>query len=79
MPMDALAAFPGALKLIHGSADDVVPVSVSKRAAALATQARPVELYIIEGADHGFGLFSDPDPYSAELIAETVSFLVREL
>ena len=78
-PMDALRDYRGALMLIHGSNDDVVPPAVSRMAAEAAGKARPVKLHIIDGADHGFGLFSDPDLYSAELIDETVAFLRREL
>lgn len=78
-PMDALRDYRGALLLIHGSNDDVVTPAVSGTVVKEAIHARPLELHIISGADHGFGLFSEPDPYSAELVAKTVAFLQREL
>ncbi len=78
-PMDAISRYGGALMFVHGSDDAVVPVDVSRNAAKAAQSAREVELHIIDGADHGFGLFSDNDRYSAELVAQTVSFLEREL
>lgn len=37
--------------LIHGSADDTVPVSVSQKASSLYKDS---ELYVIDGAGHGF-------------------------
>lgn len=78
-PLDAIAAYPGALLLLHGAADDVVDPAVSQEAVKAAASARSATLQMIEGADHGFGLFSDPDPYSAPLVAATVSFLEEQL
>lgn len=77
--LTALSRYPGALLFIHGSADAVIPHEVSAAALAAATSARTASLHLIDGADHGFGLFSDPDPYSAELISVTLDFLLEQL
>ena len=78
-PLDALAGYRGALLIVQGSADDVVPPAVSKTALDAARLAQPSRLVVIDGADHGFGLFSEPDPYSERLIRETAAFIEREL
>ena len=38
-----------------------------------------MSITIIDGADHGFGLFADPDLYSQKLIDATASFIEAEL
>ena len=78
-PMDALAGYDGALLIVHGTADDVVPPEVGDAALAAAVLAESKALVRIDGADHGFGLFSDPDPYSELLIAETTTFIAAKL
>lgn len=78
-PMRALARFDKPLLLVHGSADAVIPVDVSVAAAAVANASPRLRLRVIDGADHGFGLFADIDRYSATLVDETVTFLVQAL
>lgn len=78
-PLDALAEYGGALLFLHGTADDAVDPDVSRQALKAARSARDPRLQLIEGADHGFGLFSDPDPYSDVLVAATVNFLQQQI
>lgn len=46
-----IGAFPGDVLIVHGSKDFIVPCSYSEEAAALY---RSCELFLIEGASHGF-------------------------
>lgn len=46
-----IGAFPGDVLILHGSRDFIVPSSYSRRAAELYAHC---ELYLIEGAYHGF-------------------------
>ncbi|MEO0574095.1 MAG: alpha/beta fold hydrolase [Pseudomonadota bacterium] len=78
-PLDAIAGFGGALLLIHGSDDDVVPSEISTLTLNAALQADIAELAIIDGADHGFGLFSNEPNLSDQLTDKTVSFLISTL
>lgn len=78
-PLDALADYSGALLFIHGTADDVVDPEVSRQAVDAVKSAQVARLQMIEGADHGFGLFSDPDLYSEKVVAATVAFLEQQL
>lgn len=79
MPLDAIAAFRGDLLLIHGGEDRVVLPAVSEHAVAVAAKANSVSLTIIDAADHGFGLFDGRDAIAAQLIDDTVGFLVEML
>ncbi|MEN7341382.1 MAG: alpha/beta fold hydrolase [Pseudomonadota bacterium] len=78
-PMDAIADYRGRLTLIHGSADDVVLPEVSARAAAAADNVRDLQHIVIDGADHGFGLFNDRPEFARQLVHETVTYLESAL
>ncbi|MFK8051787.1 MAG: alpha/beta hydrolase family protein [Woeseiaceae bacterium] len=78
-PMDAIAKFDGDLLFVHGTADAVVPIAVSKTAMQNAVRARSVATHWIDNADHGFGLFSEQPQYWTELLNETEQFLRRTL
>lgn len=62
-----IAAFTGPVLLIHGSADIIVPLSCSQRAAEVYADA---ELTVLDGAGHGFY-----DEACASAASETVAFL----
>ncbi len=51
-PWAKMPDYPGRVLLIHGDADPVVPLSVSRRALSLFPDA---ELLVLPGAGHGFG------------------------
>lgn len=78
-PLDAIKSFDGSLMLIHGSDDDVVLPEVSTMALNAALAADIAELSIIDGADHGFGLFSDEPELAQQLTDKTISFLISTL
>ncbi|MEM6810300.1 MAG: alpha/beta fold hydrolase [Pseudomonadota bacterium] len=78
-PLDDIAAFEGALHFVHGSADAVVPLETSAAAQGAAVSAETVSITILDGADHGFGLFAEEDLYSQKLIDATASFIEAEL
>ena len=71
--------------IVHGSADDVVPVDDAHRLAAANSRGdhgMVAELKIVEGANHVFGashpLTAVPEPLR-ELIDDTAEFFGREL
>lgn len=67
------------LLVLHGDADDIIPVNEGRR---LAQEARrlggEVELVVYPGAKHGFGM-SMADPDSMDSYARTVAFLKKHL
>jgi carboxymethylenebutenolidase len=72
------------VQLHHGTADQSVNVTESKKLeAVLKAQKTPVELFVYEGADHGFLAYTRPPryhPQAAKLSWErTVKFLDSQL
>lgn len=51
-PAKAVARVAAPLLLVHGDADDTIPLVVSKRLASLAP--RGTRLVVVKGGDHGF-------------------------
>ena len=54
--------------------DDVVLPEVSEAVIAAATNSPSIVRHVVEGADHGLGIFSDEPHYTREAIATTVAF-----
>lgn len=61
----AVAAFPGPLFLVHGSADRLVPVSISDE--LVAERAGPTT-YVRTGADHLLSWQENPERYREEML-----------
>ena len=62
-----------------GDEDDVVLPSVSEAVITAATSSSEVVRHVIEGADHGLGLFTDEPDYTEEAVETTVSFFASRL
>ena len=78
-PLEAVSQFAGALLVLYGDQDDVVLPSVSEAVIAAAMNSREVLRHVIEGADHGLGLFTDEHAYSEEAVNTTVNFFASRL
>jgi carboxymethylenebutenolidase len=79
-----VARLKSPVQLHHGTADRAVDVAETKRlVAVLKAQKTPVELFLYEGADHGFLAYTRParyNPQAAKLSWErTVRFLDGQL
>ena len=75
-PSATLQAFTGALLVIHGSADDVVPVSHGKRYYELMCGRDALtELEIIDQGDHTFNTVASEQA----VIAKSVEWFQRTL
>lgn len=78
-PLEAVSKFAGPLLVLYGDQDNVVLPSVSESVIAAATSSSEVVRHVIEGADHGLGLFSDEPAYSEEAIDTTIDFFATRL
>ena len=78
-PLDAISQFTGPLLVLYGDLDDVVVPEVSEAAIKAATHSSEVVRHVVQGADHGLGIFSDEAELTEEAIDTTVVFLSRRL
>lgn len=72
------ADFSGALLLVAGSEDTVVPPAVSENAAT-ASASEDVTLEIIEGADHIYLVLTDDQSLAEEAISTTADWFAEKL
>lgn len=67
------------LLVLHGAADQIIPVEAGEQVAATARKlGTPVEMKIYPGEGHGFGA-RDGNPNSADAHKRTLAFLRKEL
>jgi alpha/beta superfamily hydrolase len=73
-PLEAIASYPGALLVVHGTSDESVPFSDSEDFVAAHLQGVTEQL-AIQDSDHVFS----SEPWTEEAIAASVAFLTRYL
>ena len=78
-PLEAASQFRGPLLVLYGDEDDVVLPSVSESVISAATSSSEVVRHVIDGADHGLGLFTDEPGYTEEAVETTVNFFASRL
>jgi len=78
-PLDVLSKFEGPLLVLYGDLDDVVPPAVSEAAIESAISSSEVVRHVIEGADHGLGVFSDEPHLTEEAVNTVAEFLGERL
>lgn len=62
--LDAVAKFPGPVFLAHGTADALVPITISRR---LIAERRAPTRYLQTGANHLLSFKENPERYRAEM------------
>ena len=78
-PMDSISNFEGALFVLYGDLDDVVPPRIPEAVIAAATKSKEVVRHIVIGAGHGLGLFNDKTALTRDAVDATVDFLSEHL
>lgn len=78
-PLDLLATITVPLLVVQGSQDEVVLPQRSEVAVAAAQNSREVVYHVVQGADHGFGLFDDNAQYAEDAIRTTADFFSQRL
>ncbi|GMA51277.1 alpha/beta hydrolase [Alicyclobacillus contaminans] len=71
-PFEQAKGYPGPVLLVHGTADETIPCTVSGRYRA-EVYGDQAELHLIDGADHTFNRYE----WEQELIQAVTSFLAR--
>ena len=79
MPGDDIAKFGGALFVLYGDLDEVVPPAIAQSVVTKAINASSVSHYIVKGADHGLGLFDDDFASSEQAVNNTIAFFIEHI
>lgn len=79
LPADAVRDFVGDLFVLYGDRDTVIVPELARRVVTSAEKSRSVTEHILEGADHGLGLFNDDARSANEAIQATVRFFIDKL
>lgn len=78
-PLEGLNEFDGNAIVCHGDNDDTVVLDTAYIAMDNLKNARNKKLVVINGANHGFGLWDDHMEQSHELVEETTKFFKEYL
>lgn len=78
-PVEAMKEYDGNVLICHGSSDGTVDVQASRDCWESLSTEKESELLIIEGADHGFGLWDNHMEQSKILTDTTIEFLYRNI
>ena len=78
-PLKSASEFKGPLLVLYGDQDDVVLPEVSEAVIEAAVNSSKVVRHVIEGADHGLGIYSGDESVTSTVIATTVQFLADNL
>ncbi len=74
-PMAALAAYEGALLVIHGGGDDIIDPRYGAAVADTAALARPAVHMRLPGAGHGLGFYDGDAGVANAVVSRTADFL----
>lgn len=78
-PLQLVGGFTGKLLVLYGNNDTVVVPAEAERVIQHATSAAAIQRYVVQGADHGLGLFSNEPHLTEQAVAQTVEFLTAAL
>ncbi|MDR3123920.1 MAG: alpha/beta fold hydrolase [Treponema sp.] len=73
-PLAAFGQYRGAVLLITGAADEIIPPAAAKALSRAATGAKSVKEFEVPGADHGYGIYSERPDITMQAVNQTVSF-----
>ncbi|XOV82656.1 MAG: alpha/beta hydrolase family protein [bacterium] len=78
-PGVAIRQFRGDLLVLYGNLDQVVKPAVAAAVYDQATRSASRRIHVVEGADHGLGLFSNQPELTAQAITQTADFFAEHL
>lgn len=78
-PQEEIAEYTGSLLIVSGDKDTIIDPSICKAIVSAATNSSEVKEHVVNGADHGFGLYSNEPELSNEAINTTIDFLINHL
>jgi len=79
-PLNSLKDFKGDVLIIHGASEQIVPAAEAEAYMDIVKDsARSSALVSIEGADHGYGFYSDQPEVTSKLINSITDFFTSTL
>lgn len=78
-PLDGLNCFTGSVIVCHGDKDDTVVLDTAYLAIDNLINAKNKKLVVVNGANHGFGLWDNHMEQSKQLTDETTKFFKEYL
>ena len=75
-PLEGIGAYDGAMIVLHGDKDDVVPATVAEAVVAAYPAASMV---VVPEADHGYGFYSDQPDVTALVEGTLADFFAENL
>lgn len=76
---DYFSAFEGNIIMVNGDLDDVIPYQTLDKVAATVNEKANFKHYIVKGANHGFGAWTNQPEQMVELVDVTGEFLIKGL
>jgi pimeloyl-ACP methyl ester carboxylesterase len=73
-PLAEFSSFTGKLLLITGSKDDIVPTDHARRITAVSPGAQDIQWQEVQGADHGYGIYSGESHLTEQTVKASVDF-----
>ena len=76
---DYLAEFEGNVVMVCGSKDDIIPLETLNEVASHANPNANFLQHVVEGANHGFGAWTNEPHQMEELVEVTSRFIIDVL
>lgn len=76
---DYFSEFEGNLIMVHGDKDDIIPMDVLVKVASTVNPKANFKHHIIQGANHGFGAWTNEPHQMQELVEITSKFIIDVL
>lgn len=76
---DYLSAFEGNVIMVNGDLDDVIGPEVLEKVASTINPKAVFKHYVVRGANHGFGAWTNQPYQMEELVQVTAEFLIKAL
>lgn len=78
-PLELMPNYTGSVFVLYGDKDTVVPPAEAESVVTAATQSHYARSFVVAGADHGLGLFTEEPELTRMAVTETVEALIAGL
>jgi dienelactone hydrolase len=79
IPLEHFSAYTGPILLVTASLDVIIPPAVAAQVVQAAADPAGVRTVLVEGADHGYGIYSNEPNLTAQAVNASVDFFKGNL